>query len=70
MGGEKFFNNKILPPFQNDCGIVDARLNMKWSIIHTITMGTSTILRNIAQWESTKHSGTEQVKYNINNWRI
>ena len=38
----------ILPPFQNECGIVDARLIMKWSIIHTI----KTIFEKIAQWES------------------
>ena len=55
--------NKILPPFQNDWWIVDARLKMMWSIIHTITTGTSTILPKIARWESTNHSGTEGVLF-------
>jgi len=45
--------------------IVDARLKMKWSIIHTITTGTSTILQKIAQWESHNHSGTEGVHFTI-----
>ena len=51
----------LLPPFQNDWWIVDARFKMKWSIILTITAGTSTLLQKIAQWESTNHSGTEGV---------
>ena len=34
----------ILPPFRNNCLIVDALLKMRWSIIATVTMETSTIL--------------------------
>ena len=51
----------LLPPRQNDWWIVDARFKMRWSIIHTITTGTSTILQKIAQWESSYHSGTDGV---------
>ena len=38
-------------------------LKIKWSIITTITMGTSTILQKIAHWESTNHFGTDGVFY-------
>ena len=53
--------SQVLPPFQNDWWIVDARLKIKWSIIASIIMGTSTILQKIAHWESTNHFGTEGV---------
>ena len=55
----------ILPPFQNDWWIVDARFKMKWSIIHNITTGTSTILLKIAQWESYNHSGAEGALFHL-----
>ena len=55
----------LLPPFQNDWWIVDARLKTKWSLIANITMGTSTILQKIAHWESTNHFGTEGVLFKL-----
>ena len=43
-----FFVCVLLPPIQNKCMIVDARLKMPWSIIITVITGTPTILKSIA----------------------